>query len=69
MNAGRSFGRRVIEALEGLALLCWGQSPTDEQLAGCYRKRLGQLREEGGIELPGSVDEQAAVQGQRQGRQ
>ena len=68
MNASRGFGGGVIETVEGLAALRWGQPPTDEELAGSNPKGLGQLGEQGGIELPGRVDEQAAVESKRQGR-
>ncbi len=65
MDAGGSLCGCVIEAIECLAALCGWQTRPNEELARSNGKRLRQLGEEGRIELPGSVEQQAAIQGQR----
>src|SRR6185369_4906498 len=68
MNPGGGFSGRVVEAAERLIALCGREASPDEQIARRNRKRLRKLGEEGGVELSGSVQEQAAIEGQRQRR-
>jgi hypothetical protein len=61
MDASGGFGSRVIEAIECLAALRGRQTRANEQFARRHRKRLSKLREEGGVELSGRVEQQAAI--------
>src|SRR6187402_1666323 len=68
MDAGSRFCGRVLEAIECLASLRRRHACPNEQLAGRYRERSCKLRGQDGIELACDVEQQAAIQGQRQGR-
>src|SRR6478736_7863115 len=68
MNPSGCLCSRIIEAMERLSALRGRQAPTDEELARSNGECLGQLGEEGRVELRGSIEEQAPVQCQRHGR-
>src|SRR6187431_1015962 len=59
MNPGGRFSGGVVETVERLIALRGREARPDEQVARGNRKRLCKFGEEGGVELSGSVQEQA----------